>query len=514
MEMRIWNRLCEKVNKKLNVSEGRFEKEIALEFLSALNWSEYYDNLKEQYQIDVHGDKWIPDFALFKGGNEEPVIIVELKKPSHKQRTKDRRQIATYMKLVDCRFGLYFGEKLELFFLDNEQDKRISKSVLCVDFIKNDKNGKKLIDLLKYESFDRNLLRTFCENQLKLEDVCRYWCSDEGRNKLYSFIMKESQLSPSLSESLQSSLEIVVTQKLEITEKNVAPVEENSGCVDTQIADSSNDDYFAFRLRETKKGTDARMLFYPREKKYVIKTGSKVSAKETKDCSPEARMLRKSVFTDSTLSRKDGNLYLLLHDVTIISKTGTPNVAGHFCTGRSTNAREAWIDEDGRSYGNLFSKNQKEEKTVILSSTKNSDDEQKFLTSCINRVSDNLGIKLVKKSGNAYISSDGKKGFVFRTSKIYPQGTREKYWYAYKRMKALSECQNQYYVFGCKDANTIVILPVSEIESQIEGLNYSQDGNGAPSYWHIVFLKDKDGNIKWLISKPETHEIDITNKLL
>ena len=129
MEMKIWNRLCDKVNKRINVSEGRFEKEIVLEFLGALNWSEYYDNLEEQYQIDVHGDKWIPDFALFAEGREEPDIIVELKKPTHKQRSKDRRQITTYMKLVDCRFGLYFGEKLELFYLDYEPEKRISISL-------------------------------------------------------------------------------------------------------------------------------------------------------------------------------------------------------------------------------------------------------------------------------------------------------------------------------------------------------------------------------------------------
>ena len=199
MEMKIWNRLCEKVNKKINVSEGRFEKEIVVEFLGALNWSEYYDNLKEQYQIDVHGDKWIPDFALFAEGNEEPDIIVELKKPTHKQRSKDRRQITTYMKLVDCRFGLYFGEKLELFYLDNEPEKRVSKSVLSVDFVKNSINGKRLIDLLKYDNYDRNILRSFCEDQLKLDEVCTFWCSNEGVDKLYSLILNYSQLPPSLA---------------------------------------------------------------------------------------------------------------------------------------------------------------------------------------------------------------------------------------------------------------------------------------------------------------------------
>ena len=340
MEMKIWNRLCDKVSKKKNVSEGRFEKEIALEFLGALNWSEYYDNLKEQYQIDVHGDKWIPDFALFVEGKDEPDIIVELKKPTHKQRFKDRRQITTYMKLVDCRFGLYFGEKLELFYLDYEPEKRISKSVLSVDFVKNDKKGKRLIDLLKYDTYDRDKLRTFCENHLKLNDVCQYWCSEEGIEKLYTFIAEQSNLPNSMTDSLKSSLELTVSQRIETVEETAGAYEEVSyGCAEPSVSDKYDEDYFVFNLKEPKKGTDATMFFYPQDQKYAIKSGSKISAKDTKDCSPEALNMRSKVFSDGSWAKKDGAVYTLLHDVIFISKTGTPNVSAHFCTGRSTNAR-------------------------------------------------------------------------------------------------------------------------------------------------------------------------------
>lgn len=516
MEMKIWNRLCEKVNKKLNVSEGRFEKEIVVEFLGALNWSEYYDNLKEQYQIDVHGDKWIPDFALFVEGKDEPDIIVELKKPSHKQRSKDRRQITTYMKLVDCRFGLYFGEKLELFYLDYEPEKRISKSVLSVDFVKNDKNGKRLIDLLKYDSYDRNKLREFCENQLKLEEVCRYWCSDEGREKLYSYIAKESHLPSSLYDNLRLSLEIVISQNLKIVEEDTASITDViTSCSDEGPKGNDIKDYVTFRLKETKKGTDALMFFYPKENKYVIKANSKISASETKDCSPEALVLRNKICSNIDSAKRNDAVYTLLRDVTIFSKTGTPNVAANFCTGRSTNARTAWVDENGRPYGEVFPKSLNvETSTSKTKKDTTSTDDSSFLPDCIKRVAESIGKKLIRKNGNAYISADGKDGFVFRTSKIYNQGDREKYWYAYKRVRSIAECKTQNYVFGCNDANTIIILPISEIELQIEGLNYSQDSNGNPSYWHIVFFKDKNGKMSWLISKPKTHEVDITNKLL
>lgn len=512
MEMKIWNRLCEKVNKKIDVSEGRFEKEIVLEFLSALNWSEYYDNLKEQYLIDVHGDKWIPDFALFVEGKEEPDIIVELKKPTHKQRSKDRRQITTYMKLVDCRFGLYFGEKLELFYLDYEPEKRVSKSVLSVDFVKNDKNGKKLIDLLKYDSYDRNKLRSFCENQIKLDDVCKYWCSSEGVDDLYSYILKQSHLQASMVDSLRSSLDISVCQKIEITEDESSN-DSNNGCPEQPGMDESQAQFILFRIKETKKGTDARMCYYPKEQKYVIKANSKISSNETKDCSPEALDLRHNVFEDTSWSRAEDKVYVLLRDVTITPKSGLPNVPANFCTGRSTNARTAWVDEQGRTYGELFPKDGTPKKPDE-SQTLQESSVDKFKEGCIKRIVDSTGVKLVRKSGNAYISKDGESGYVFRTSKKYSQGNREKYWYAYKRVKDISQCKKQFYVFGCHDANTIVVIPISEIEDNINSMNFSNDGNGNPSYWHIVFLKDSNGKITWLLSKPKVHEIDITDKLL
>ena len=512
--MKIWNRLCEKVNKRINVSEGRFEKEIALEFLGALNWSEYYDNLKEQYQIDVHGDKWIPDFALFVEGKEEPDIIVELKKPSHKQRSKDRRQITTYMKLVDCRFGLYFGEKLELFYLDYEPEKRISKSVLSVDFVKNDKNGKRLIDLLKYDSYDRNKLRSFCEDQLKLDDVCKYWCSNEGIDKLYSYVLNQSQLPTSMADLLRLSLNISVSQNVEIAEEE--PSNETSlGCAEQPVEEDGNDDYKEFMLREPKKGTDAHMFYYPKEQMYVIKANSKISTNETKDCSPEASALRKKVFEDKAWSRNDGNVYTLLRDVIIIPKSGLPNVPAHFCTGRSTNARAAWIDEQGRTYGNIFPKDcQKEVKLQPKETSEAPSADSDFLGRCASKLMKTVGLPLIKRGRSVYVTPDGKAGYVIRTSKMYPQGKREKFWYAYRRNKEVMDCEQQFFVYGCKDENTIVVLPVSEIEHQLEYLNNTKNANNNPLYWHIVFLKDNDGKMTWLISKPEVHEMDITDRLL
>ena len=39
-----------------------------------------------------------------------------------------------------------------------------------------------------------------------------------------------------------------------------------------------------------------------------------------------------------------------------------------------------------------------------------------------------------------------------------------------------------------------------------------EDGNA--KHWHIVFLKDKEGQINWLLSKPEIREVEVTERLL
>ena len=278
------------------------------------------------------------------------------------------------------------------------------------------------------------------------------------------------------------------------------------------VSEPTDTDCYLFKVQM--KGTDASIQYYPSNSRYVILAHSLIR----KDCTDSfknrtALAKRNEIIGDSTRSKDMGESVELLQDVEFI--TDAPNTPTQFCTARSTNATEALKDENGRSFANVFSKGNIS-KFVGSESTPSSvtSQEDNFKDSCIRRIVQSTGGELVRKSGSTYWSSDGKTGYVFRTSKIYQQGNCEKYWYAYKRMRDLANCKNQFYVFGCNDANTIIVLPVSEIESKLDALNYSQDSNGNPSYWHIVFFKDAKGKMTWLFSKPKPHEVDITNKLL
>ena len=60
----------------------------------------------------------------------------------------------------------------------------------------------------------------------------------------------------------------------------------------------------------------------------------------------------------------------------------------------------------------------------------------------------------------------------------------------------------------------MIKLPVSLIESNIDKLNISTDENGNIIHWHMVFFKDLNGHMTWLVSKPDIQEIDIDEYLI
>ena len=138
----------------------------------------------------------------------------------------------------------------------------------------------------------------------------------------------------------------------------------------------------------------------------------------------------------------------------------------------------------------------------------------RFADKCIQRLADSVGEDLVKLSRGSFKTRSNEYGFAVTTSKAYKQGKREKFWFAYRRINTISDCTNQYYVFGCKDESTMVKLPVSLIEDNLVRLNTSIDDDGNITHWHIVFFKDSAGHMTWMLSRPDIKEMDIDKYLL
>lgn len=188
-----------------------------------------------------------------------------------------------------------------------------------------------------------------------------------------------------------------------------------------------------------------------------------------------------------------------------------------YCTKRFEKIKRLFCASLGIKYEESYEEPEVIAKTVIIPETQPMPNKKvKFADKCVQRLAQILNEELIKVGRSTYISADGKKGFVFTTSKAYKQGNREKYWFAYRRnnLVDIENCENKYFIYGCKDEGTMVQLPIPIIEEHIDNMNISRDEDGMITHWHIVFFKDVDGKMTWMLSHPEIKEVDISDSVI
>ena len=184
-----------------------------------------------------------------------------------------------------------------------------------------------------------------------------------------------------------------------------------------------------------------------------------------------------------------------------------------YCTKRFDKLKHLLCDSLGIKYEEIEPQETEVVQKVVVA--KKSDEKPskqvRFADKCILRLAEVLDTDLLKVGRSTYKSTDGKRGYVITTSKMYTQGSREKYWFAYRRnpFEELTDCVEQYVVYGCRDEKTMVVLPVPVIEAQIDHLNVSKDEDGNISHWHMVFFKEISGKMTWMLSRPKIEEIEI-----
>ena len=119
----------------------------------------------------------------------------------------------------------------------------------------------------------------------------------------------------------------------------------------------------------------------------------------------------------------------------------------------------------------------------------------------------------VRKNG-AYTTDGGTKGYILLSSKMYPEGDKEKFWFGYRlnRFDLIEQCQEQYCVLICRNKTTLIVnLPRTFLDSVRDNCNASVDDEGNVRHYHIVVHKHTDGKVTLLLSKPYLKKIDISN---
>lgn len=140
-------------------------------------------------------------------------------------------------------------------------------------------------------------------------------------------------------------------------------------------------------------------------------------------------------------------------------------------------------------------------------------DEMTALDMCVEMAISERPITCIRKR-RTFKTEDNKKGYTLVSSKMYPQGDKEKYWFGYrdKRFEDIEDCDEQYMILGCRNKTlSVVRFPRKFIEQHLGMLNTSVDSEtGEISHYHIVIFKNPDGKMTMLLSKPVLREIDIS----
>ena len=75
---------------------------------------------------------------------------------------------------------------------------------------------------------------------------------------------------------------------------------------------------------------------------------------------------------------------------------------------------------------------------------------------------------------------------------------REKYWYGFRKisLEDIKDCKEQYMVYGCKNANEVLVITTSVILNNLDKINISyEDDEVTILHWHIVFFRDAHGHL-------------------
>lgn len=144
-------------------------------------------------------------------------------------------------------------------------------------------------------------------------------------------------------------------------------------------------------------------------------------------------------------------------------------------------------------------------------------DEMTALDICVESAIEESDITCIRKR-RAYKTPNDEKGYAILSSKMYPQGDKEKFWFGYraKRFEDIEICKEQFLILGCRSQMLSVIkLPRDFIEQHLELINASVDiETGKIKHHHIVIFRNPDGKYTMLLSKPVTREIDISSFLV
>lgn len=211
-----WQRIISNFLRNIPYAEKDYQERIVSILISiGLGWND--DEIHQQVSLNLGStQRVVPDIVL--SIDRKPVAIIEVKSNHHKQHEKDILQLTSYMKQLEVNVGVYFGEKVVLYFKELGSDNPVTE-ILEANLSLDDPNWDKFVSLLSRETFNteefysmyRNKLRSLKENAIATQYVS-VLISDKGVS-----LITEALSNQLLNEGVTESVIKQIVDKIQIS---------------------------------------------------------------------------------------------------------------------------------------------------------------------------------------------------------------------------------------------------------------------------------------------------------
>lgn len=237
--IQIWNEICFLLSDSIenNISEKDYESQI-VRALEALGWKEFSGEIKRQPELKIgRSNKLRPDIVVYDK-NDNPIIAIEVKKPSEKlSRNEPADQLTSYMLQLKAEYGLLIGNRIRFYYDGRENQRRDSLLLQRIDFNRGCEEGMNFVKIFNRSDFldkshkviVKSLINDFLaeRNINKLRNILK---EKETLIKIVDSLKEEySDFGTDVVEAALNGIRIDVSFESEVVFKNDIPGVESDG---------------------------------------------------------------------------------------------------------------------------------------------------------------------------------------------------------------------------------------------------------------------------------------------
>lgn len=243
----IWQEFCYDLieARKKDVLEDQYQ-DIVESNLRQLGWSKLHGEICPKERINIGSHNQIEPDITIKVSNQ-PVLVIELKRPSNVINPRQEQQLLSYMRLRNIPFGLYIGNEIRLYYDTNDD---LPTMVWRTEITLDAKGGEEFVDYFSHDTFNKKRLEDMCWTKAKeiktnliMEDFKHALANNQ--DAAIKHILKDYFVEKKLCDK------DIVNETLDSLHLGITPVHQPSNISETPFTQSSG---IVISQKSTQKG--------------------------------------------------------------------------------------------------------------------------------------------------------------------------------------------------------------------------------------------------------------------